>query len=124
MKDIRWYLGKHCSPNQDTHLQQTTTLIRERKDTIKYAAKKVKKEKNSMRTKSKKSAKQKNNTLAVLPILCHQLMMIDKLNVWGDRPIFVGDYKREVQEPSYFSDPSGKHKLNTEILFDISHGMD
>jgi hypothetical protein len=57
--------------------------------------------------------------LAISVIFCHQMNLIDKLNLWSEGPVLVG--KGNVfEEPQQFTDPSGENHLNTESLFHIS----
>ena len=51
-------------------------------------------------------------------IFCHQLDLIDCWNIWGSGDPLVGKEGNTV-EPSCFMDPSGKHPLNINLLFDI-----
>jgi hypothetical protein len=64
-------------------------------------------------------ANREEKKLAISVIFCHQLDLIDKLNLWGDGAVKVGKGNC-FEEPRQFTDPSGEHELNTESLFDIS----
>jgi hypothetical protein len=57
--------------------------------------------------------------LAVSPIFCHQMALIDQWNLWGTGPVLVGPGEN-LEEPKEFCDPSGKNFLYPNILFDIS----
>jgi hypothetical protein len=60
--------------------------------------------------------------IAVSPIFCQQLVLIDRHNYWGEGSILVGVDK--MVEPSSFCNPTGIDSLNTEVLFDISAAED
>jgi hypothetical protein len=65
-----------------------------------------------------------DKTIAVSPIFCSQLDLIERLNVWGEGPVLVGK-KGQEEEAQQFIDPMGKQQgLNIDILFDISGGME
>ena len=72
-----------------------------------------------------KSGSQNNveKSLAVSPIFCHQMILIDQWNLWGTGPVFVGSGEN-LEEPKGFCDPSGKNPLYPNILFDVSSAQD
>jgi hypothetical protein len=57
-------------------------------------------------------------SIAVFPIFCHKLDLLDRWNIWGDDSPLVGKEGATVI-PNCFLDPSGTHELNTQLLFDI-----
>jgi hypothetical protein len=61
-----------------------------------------------------------SSKFAISAIMCHQLVLVDKIGLWkGNDTIMVGA-KETWGVPSAFTDPSGEKELNIEILFDIS----
>jgi hypothetical protein len=75
---------------------------------------------------NKKSGIQENNvekSLAVSPIFCHQMILIDRWNLWGTGPVLVGSGET-LEEPKGFCDPSGKNLLYPNLLFDVSSAQD
>jgi hypothetical protein len=110
-KDVREYLGKYAKPNQELLLQRAALLLKDRK--------RDRSELNRLFSHNKKKTKESDNKLAISVIFCHQMDLIDKLNLWSDGAVKVG--KGECFEvPQLFTDPSGENELNTESLFDVS----
>lgn len=111
--DVREYLGKYKKPNQELLCICTALLMKERKqfrvgnglvpidqiDIIDHGDL----EKN----------------IAISPIFCHQLALIDRWNLWGKGSVLVGAKGKE-RIPDYFTDPTGRTALNSDILFEIS----
>jgi hypothetical protein len=116
--DVRSYLGKYAKPNQEMLLQRTALMTKERRRWKAAAAAK--------RRGNKKSGIQENNvekSLAVSPIFCHQMILIDRWNLWGTGPVLVGSGET-LEEPKGFCDPSGKNLLYPNLLFDVSSAQD
>jgi hypothetical protein len=114
-KDIREYLGKYAKPNQELLVTRCAILMKERKR-WKAAA-------SNMRRDNRVASQSAEKTLAVSPIFCHQMDLIDRWNIWGDRSPLVGK-DGETSVPKCFMDPSGQHALNIQLLFDISAAED
>jgi hypothetical protein len=112
-KDIRFYLGKYAKPNQETLMQRTAILLKER---IGRRATDRSRSHHKQNHYDRPEVLQKD--IAVSPIFCQQYVLIDRHNYWGEGSVHVG--KHELKEAQYFSDPTGSVCLNTEILFDIS----
>jgi hypothetical protein len=106
-KDVREYLGKYAKPNQELLLQRTALLTRERKRARVGAPTK------------RPEVTQEEKTLAISPIFCSQMDLIDQWNLWGDGPVLVGK-AMDLEPPTRFTDPSGKNALNVNMLFDVS----
>jgi hypothetical protein len=101
--DVWSYLGKYAKPNQEMLLQRTALMTKERRRWRAAAAAK--------RRGNKKSGIQENNVeklLAVSPLFCHQMILIDRWNLWGTGPVLVGSGET-LEEPKGFCDPSGKN---------------
>jgi hypothetical protein len=117
-RDMREYLGKYAKPNQEMLLRQAALLLKDRK--------KVKTEFNHLFSRHASAEESKSDSekkLAISVIFCHQMDLIDKLNLWSEGPVMVG--KRDTFEvPQQFTDPSGEFELNTESLFHISSAED
>lgn len=113
-KDLREYLGKYAKPNQELLLRRASLLLKDRK--------RDRTELNRLfgiTERGELGANREEKKLAISVIFCHQLDLIDKLNLWGDGAVKVGKGNC-FEEPRQFTDPSGEHELNTESLFDIS----
>ena len=57
--------------------------------------------------------------LTLSPIFCHQLVLIEQHNLWGQGSVRVGNSKGTTEATS-FTDPSGTHALNVGVIFDIT----
>jgi hypothetical protein len=112
-KDVREYLGKYAKPNQELLLRQAAILLKDRKV--------VKTEFNHLfsRHTVDESKSEPEKKLAISVIFCHQMDLIDKLNLWSEGPVMVGK-GNAFEEPQQFTDPSGENPLNTESLFHVS----
>jgi hypothetical protein len=110
-KDVREYLGKYAKPNQELLLQRAALLLKDRK--------RDKSELNRLFSHDKKKTRDSENKLAISVIFCHQMDLLDNLNLWSEGPIKVGK-GAHFEAPQSFPDPSGENKLNMESLFDIS----
>ena len=62
-------------------------------------------------------------SLAVSPIFCHQMILIDQWNLWDTGPVLVRSGEN-LEEPKGFCDPSGKNSLYPNILFDVLSAQD
>jgi hypothetical protein len=114
--DVRSYLGKYAKPNQELLLQRTALMTKDRRRWKATAAAKRRGDKKS-------SQDHFDKILAVSPIFCHQMVLIDQWNLWGTGPVLVGSGEN-LEEPKGFCDPSGKNFLYPNILFDISSAKD
>ena len=114
-KDVREYLGKHAKPNQELLVTRTAMLLKERKRWKAAASNQQRTNKRAERNIDEPVEK----SLAISPIFCSQMDLIAQWNIWGEGDVLVGKGESTVA-PYCFSDPSGKHQLNINLLFDIS----
>jgi hypothetical protein len=110
-KDVMEHLGKDAKPNQELLLQRTALLTRERK-----------RARVGDPTKRPAGATQEEKTLAISPIFCSQMDLVDKWNLWGQGQVLVGNTTNLVP-PTQFADPSGKNKLNVNMPLDASSAV-
>jgi hypothetical protein len=109
--DLREYLGKHAKHNQELLLTRTAMLLEERKRDRKETR---------IFTSQDTRTKSDHTKLAISPILCHQLILIEKIGLWkGEDDIYVGS-KDTWKAQTILTDPSGENELNVQILFEIS----
>ena len=116
-KDLREYLGKYAKPNQELLLWRAALLLKDRKQDrteLNWLFGIPEKQPGVPEANT-----EEKNKLAISVIFCHQLDLIDKLNLWGDGAVKVGK-GNTFEEPMSFADPSSENELNTESLFDIS----
>ena len=112
--DVRSYLGKYAKPNQELLLQRTALMTKERRRWKATTAAK-------RRDNEKSNQNHHDKVLAVSPIFCHQMILINQWNLWGTGPVLVGSGKN-LEEPKGCCDPSGKNfYIPTSSL--ISHQL-
>jgi hypothetical protein len=114
-RDIREYLGKYKRPNQELLCIRTSLLMKDRK--------RVRAGSGLRSNEVESDFTDLEKTLAITPIFCSQLDLIESWNLWGSGPVLVGKKGREI-EPTRFTDPTNRTPLNFEILFEISAAQD
>jgi hypothetical protein len=116
-EDIRRYLGKYKRSNQELACVRAALLTTARK---RAKLRGVESTPVAPREKSKMD-NLLEKSITVTPIFCHKIILIERLNLWGEGPVLVGKDGAE-EEPTCFCDPSGRNNLNTDLLFDVSAG--
>ena len=102
-------------PNQELLLQHTALMTKERR---RWKATAAAKQRAGDRSGGQKNG---DKSLAVSPIFCHQMILINQWNLWGTGPVLVGS-GNNLEEPKGCCDPSGKNfYIPTSSL--ISHQL-
>lgn len=113
-KEVRVYLGKHKRQNQYKLCVHAALLMGDRK---KVQAGSLYGDPGT----NDDTAVDLSKEINITTILCHQIVLVERLNLWGLGPVCVGKKGKE-SEPDKFVDPSGEFALNPELLFDITSG--
>lgn len=115
-KDVRFYLGKYAKPNQERLMQRTMLLLKRNKSMRRDDAVQSNLQQQNHHARPAAGG---NEEIATSPIFCQQLALVYKHNYWGQGPVLVGK-NEDMRPPRTFTDPSGEHNLNRNLLFDIS----